>query len=85
MINFPIRINHFLALKQYCSRREADKLIEKAGEAPVIKAVCSRNNVFAITTTLDFLLTRAARRNYRPAHRVQRLLVPHDRLTRGLR
>ncbi len=26
-INYPIRLNHYLALKQYCSRRMADKLI----------------------------------------------------------
>src|SRR3989344_5176571 len=26
-MEFPIRINHYLALKQYCSRRMADKLI----------------------------------------------------------
>ena len=27
-IQFPIRINHYLALKKICSRREADRLIE---------------------------------------------------------
>lgn len=28
-INYPIRINKYLALNNYCSRREADKFIEK--------------------------------------------------------
>jgi 23S rRNA pseudouridine2604 synthase len=28
-IKFPIRINRYLALKQFCSRREADKLIKQ--------------------------------------------------------
>lgn len=28
-ISFPIRINRYLALKGYCSRRQADKLIER--------------------------------------------------------
>ena len=28
-INYPIRINRYLFLKKYCSRREADRLIEK--------------------------------------------------------
>jgi len=29
MLTFPVRINRYLALKQYCSRREADRLIER--------------------------------------------------------
>lgn len=28
-IKFPVRINRYLALKQYCSRREADRLIKQ--------------------------------------------------------
>jgi len=28
-ITYPIRINRYLALKNYCSRREADELIKK--------------------------------------------------------